>query len=111
MKTSTKKTNQTMSDDIKPPTVFQRFKRAMRPVLSFLAKYLRDWSLNLAGVIAYSLLVTLIPMAIAFLGALGLFLKDHPNAQKKLEDQIVNLFSNYSLPQAEIKQVNIVSNT
>jgi uncharacterized BrkB/YihY/UPF0761 family membrane protein len=52
----------------------------MQPLLAFIKRFLLDWSLNFAGMLTYSLLFALVPMAVTVFGIIGLFLRDYPNA-------------------------------
>ncbi len=98
-----------MFDDIKSSTAFQRFKRATQPIHSFILKFRRDWSLTFAGVIAYNLLVALVPMAIATLGIIGLVLRRRPVVQKSLTDPFVTSAPSGTFSQTVIQQVDIYS--
>jgi uncharacterized BrkB/YihY/UPF0761 family membrane protein len=98
-----------MCNKIKSSAAFQRFQRAIEPLLSFLKKFLRDWSLFFAGMIAYYLLIAIVPMAVAVLGIIGLILKAHPDAQEKYTNQIINSFSDNKIVQNAAKEVTIYS--
>lgn len=46
----------------------------VRPVQAFLTKFNNDWSMNFSGLLAYSLLTAMLPIAIAIVGVLGFIL-------------------------------------
>lgn len=96
-----------MFDKMKSPAAFRRFKEAMQPLLAFIKKFIRDWPLNFAGMLAYSLLVALVPMTVAYFGIIGLVLRDYSNAWQALTDQVANLVPNGTLTQVATEKVII----
>src|SRR5205807_1643352 len=54
----------------------------------FLVKFNNDWSLSLAGSLAYNLLTAMFPIAVVFLSTFGLF----PGTRQFLIDQIKKVF-------------------
>jgi membrane protein len=52
----------------------QAVKKDIRPLLGFWNKVNNDWVFNLAGLIAYNLLMSIFPILVALLGILGLVL-------------------------------------
>jgi uncharacterized BrkB/YihY/UPF0761 family membrane protein len=82
--------NQTMSDsEEKVPKWRRRIKRPIRSIVGFFSKFLFDWSLSFAAMLAYYLLVAIVPTAVAICGIIGLVIKHSPGAQLKLLNQIV----------------------
>lgn len=96
-----------MFDKIKSSAVYKRIQRIWKSILSFLKKCLRDWSLNFGSMLAYSLLVALIPLSVAFFGITGLVLKDYPGAEKRLINHIISLVPNSTLTQTAAEEVII----
>ena len=102
--------NQTMIDNLKTTTAFQESQRRTKPARRFLRKFLNDWSLNFAAMLAYNLLIALLPIAVALFGIFGLFLNKNPDAQDKLKQKIVKSFPADNTTQEGIEQVNTYSN-
>ncbi|CAF0974785.1 unnamed protein product [Adineta steineri] len=94
-----------MIDNLKSTTAFQQSQRKTKPYRRFLRKFLNDWSLNFAAMLAYNLLIALLPIAVAIFGILGLVLKNHPDAQNDVKNKIINSFPNDNTTQTGIKQV------
>jgi YihY family inner membrane protein len=64
-----------------------------KPLQTFIAKFNNDWSMNFSGMLAYSLLTAILPIAIALFGILGLVLGGpHNSVQESLMHQIPLLF-------------------
>jgi uncharacterized BrkB/YihY/UPF0761 family membrane protein len=96
-----------MIDNIKSSAVFVQGRQKTRPARRFLQKFLNDWSLNFAAMLAYNLLIALLPIAVALFGILGLVLKNYPDAQRDVKNKIIDSFPNDNITQGGIKQVNI----
>jgi len=98
-----------MLNNIKSWSVFRRGQRRTKPVRHFLRKFLNDWSMDFAAMLAYNLLIALLPIAVALFGILGLILKNYPVAQQEVKDKIINQIINSSgfdnTTQQGIKQV------
>jgi uncharacterized BrkB/YihY/UPF0761 family membrane protein len=64
-----------------------------QPLRTFFNKFNNDWSMNFAGLLAYNLLMAMVPIAIAIIAILGLVL-DHlsPHAFDTIMAQIVHIF-------------------
>ncbi|SRR6266487_1455515 len=62
-----------------------------RPVQSFINKFNNDWTMNFAGIIAYNLMMSMLPIAVALLGILGVVLVGNPDLLKNIENQIGNV--------------------
>lgn len=62
-----------------------------QPLQAFITKCVNDWVLNLAGVIAYNMLMAMVPIATIFLAILGLILQSS-NIQTYILQQITALF-------------------
>ena len=96
-----------MVDDIISSTALERAKGRLKPVHQFLKKCLNDWSFDFASMLAYNLLIALLPIAIILFGILGLILTDRPQDQQYLEDIIINTFPADNITQTGIKQVYV----
>ncbi|SRR6266487_1511369 len=59
-----------------------------RPIQSFINKFNNDWTMNFAGIIAYNLMMSILPIAVALLGILGVVLVGNPDLLKNIENQI-----------------------
>jgi uncharacterized BrkB/YihY/UPF0761 family membrane protein len=88
--------------------VFKQGQRRTKPARHFLKKFLNDWSLNFSAMLAYNLLIALLPIAVALFGIFGLILANDLNAQRQIEDKIINAFPSDNTTQSGIKQVNII---
>src|SRR6266496_2416545 len=62
-----------------------------RPIQSFINKFNNDWTMNFAGIIAYNLMMSMFPIAVALLGILGVVLVGNPDLLKNIENQIGNV--------------------
>lgn len=96
-----------MFEKIKASAVYKRLKLCMKSFLNFLLKFFRDWSLHLAGMLAYSLLIAIVPMAVATLGIVGLVLQASPATQTQFANAISGIISNGSATQSATNQVII----
>lgn len=75
--------------------------RDMKPVASFINKILNDWVPNLAGILAYNLVMLMVPIALALLALLGLFL-GQSNIRATVLRQITSVFPGLSNQQNAI---------
>ncbi len=93
-----------MIDYVTSSTTFKHAERQTKPVRRFIEKFINDWSFDFASMVAFNLLIALLPIAVILFGILGFILKDHPEAQQVLKDKIINSFpsdnttSNASVP-------------
>ncbi|CAF1371137.1 unnamed protein product [Adineta steineri] len=94
-----------MMENITSSNAFQHIKQKTKPVRRFIKKFLNDWSLDFASMLAYSFLVAILPIAVALFGILGLALKNNPQAQQDLKDKIIQSFPADNTTQSGIKQV------
>ncbi|CAF4070066.1 unnamed protein product [Adineta steineri] len=94
-----------MIENITSSNAFQHIKQKTKPVRRFIKKFLNDWSLDFAYMLAYSFLVAILPIAVALFGILGLALKNNPQAQQDLKDKIIQSFPADNTTQSGIKQV------
>lgn len=73
----------------------------IQPAASFINKILNDWVPNLAGVLAYNLVMLMVPIALALLALLGLFL-GQSNIRTTVLRQITSVFPGLSNSQNAI---------
>ena len=95
-----------MINNLKSSSVFREGQQQTKPVRHFLRKFQNDWSMDFSAMLAYNLLITLLPIAVALFGILGLVLKNYPVAQNEVKDKIIHLFPADNTTQAGMKQVN-----
>lgn len=94
-----------MLDRLRSSLVYRRTRCKTRRFYHFLEKFLNDWSLIFAAVLAYNLLIALVPLAVAFFGIFGLVLKNYPDAEETIKKKIVDGFSSDNTTIAGIQQV------
>jgi YihY family inner membrane protein len=74
-------------------TVASRMERRWRPLKSFWIKISNDWIFNLAGVLAYNLLLSVFPILLLLLAITGFVLNDlSPGSQLRLQHIIQQAF-------------------
>ncbi|CAM4963957.1 unnamed protein product [Rotaria socialis] len=78
-----------MLNEIKSSSVFQGGQRQTKPMRRFLRKFSNDWSMDFSAMLAYNLLITLLPIAVALFGILGLVLKNYPDTQKEINELFI----------------------
>ncbi|CAF1682024.1 unnamed protein product, partial [Adineta ricciae] len=94
-----------MIDNLKSTTAFQQGQQRTKPFRRFLRKFLNDWSLNFAAMLAYNLLIALLPIAVALFGILGLVLKNNDEARENIKNKIIHSFPSDNTTQSGIRQV------
>jgi len=98
-----------MINDIRSSAIFRGGQRRTIPIRHFLRKFFNDWSMDFAAMLAYNLLIALVPIAVALFGILGLVLKNYPHLEDELKNKTMELFSFDNITQAGIRQViNII---
>ncbi len=98
-----------MINNIRTSPLYRGGQRRTKPVRHFLRKFLNDWSLDFAAMLAYNLLIALLPIAVALFGILGLILKNHPETEKRIKDEIINATAFDNTTQQGVRQVNIIN--
>ncbi len=63
----------------------------VNPLKNFIIKFNNDWSMNLAGILAYNLLMAMIPIAVAIIAIIGQILR-LPSIQASVTDAVSSLF-------------------
>lgn len=61
-----------------------------RSVLGFIKKFLKDWSLNFAAGLAYTFLISLLPIVITAFGIFGLVFGNNPEVRQSIVNKIVD---------------------
>lgn len=97
-----------MIDNVKSTIAFREGQRQTKPMRHFLRKFFNDWSLDFSAMLAYNLLIALLPIAVAIFGILGLVLKNHPDTQREVKEKIIHLFPADNTTQAGIQQVLMI---
>ena len=94
-----------MTTPITSSTFFNGVKKRAKRANQFLNKVLNDWSLLFAAMLAYNLLIALLPIAVALFGIAGLILRNYPQARQDLKNEIVNAFPSGNSSFAGVGQV------
>jgi YihY family inner membrane protein len=81
-----------MASAITQTELFQNVKTKTKPYRLFFQKIQNDWSLVLSSMLAFNLLIALLPMAIILFGVLGLVLGNNLYLQNRLKHTIINVF-------------------
>ena len=69
----------------------QTIQKDTKPLQAFITKFNNDWSMNLSAALAYNLLMTIFPIALAILAILGLVVGSlSPTEYSKLQGQILH---------------------
>jgi len=90
MATTTKET-QTHAKQNKGSEVMQTVRKDVRPIQAFFTKFGNDWGMNFAGALAYSILMSIVPIAIAIFAILGFILGTlAPDQLKNVTDSITH---------------------
>jgi YihY family inner membrane protein len=96
MATSIKGT-QTNAKQNEGSEVMQTVEKDVRPFQAFFTKFNNDWCMNFAGALAYSLLMSMVPIAIAVLAILGFVLGSlDPTGQAQLTTNITHVLPSVS---------------
>ena len=72
--------------------LFQYAKKETTPFRLFIQKFQHDWSLVFSGMLAFNLLIAILPMAVTLFGILGLALGGHPELRDRIRNHIVQAF-------------------
>jgi YihY family inner membrane protein len=67
-------------------------KKDIGPFQAFFTKFNNDWSMNFAGLLAYNLLMAMLPIAIATIGILGLILAGNQELKQQVLTSITHAF-------------------
>src|SRR6266487_2555962 len=89
----------------KPAQVIKNVQQNAKPLQAFFTKFSNDWVLNFSGALAYSLLMSIFPIAIAILSILGFFLGSlDPQAQAQFTASIVHVLPSQNAISANVVQ-------
>src|SRR5437660_964034 len=89
---STETQNSTTNTEQGPvPEIEQTAVKEAKSLRTFYAKFNNDWCMNFAGLIAYNLLMAMLPIAIALIAILGMLLGD-PTIRTNIFQQITSIF-------------------
>src|ERR1700726_2012655 len=69
----------------------QSIGKDVKPLQVFFTKFTNDWSMNFASVVAYNLLMAMLPIAVALIAILG-FILGGPNFQQNIKPGVENVF-------------------
>jgi len=72
--------------------LFKYAKKETTPYRLFIQKFKHDWSLVFSGMLAFNLLIALLPMAITLFGILGIILGKNPDLQNRIKHKIIDTF-------------------
>ena len=81
-----------MESTITNTRLFQYAKKETTPYRLFVQKFKHDWSLVFSGMLAFNLLIALLPMAITLFGILGIILSNHPHLRDRMRNKIIDTF-------------------
>jgi len=81
-----------MESNITNTDLFENIKKESKPYRLFFQKFQHDWSFVLSGMLAFHLLIALLPMAIILFGILGLILGNNLNLQNRFKNNLINTF-------------------
>jgi membrane protein len=92
----------------RPTQVIQNVDKEVKPLREFFTKFNNDWVLNFSGALAYSLLMSMFPIAIGLLSIIGFFLGSlGPQAQAHLIQSILQVLpSQNGVSAGVVKQIN-----
>src|ERR1700730_7016007 len=89
--TANTKESQTNAKQHGATGALQTIQKDTKPLQAFITKFNNDWSMNLSAALAYNLLMTIFPIALAILAILGLVVGSlSPGEYIKLQGQILN---------------------
>lgn len=91
---------------LKSSVLFKTSQRRTKPFRRFLRKFQNDWSTDFSAMLAYNLLIALLPIAVGLFGISGLILRNYPDLENSVKDKIIHLFPIDNTTQAGIEQVN-----
>ena len=64
--------------------------------------------MDFSAMLAYNLLIALLPIAVALFGILGLVLKNYPNAEQQMKEKIIDSFPSDNTTRSGIEQVMLI---
>lgn len=94
-----------MMNRIRSSALFRGGQHRTKPARYFLRKFLNDWSMDFSAMLAYNLLIALLPIIIALFGILGVVLKNYPDFEDEIKNKTIDLFPSDNTTRAGIRQV------
>ncbi len=91
MVTESQASTTTKTQPNSPSDLHNTIQKETKSFQTFITKFNNDWSINLAAALAYSLLTTIFPIAIAIVSILGLFFLD-ATTRKNFLVQVIHVF-------------------
>ena len=85
--------------------LFHHLQDDTKPLQTFINKFNNDWVMNFAGIMAYNLIVAILPIAIALLGLAGLILNGNQSIETTIIAQSAHIPGLQSFVQLAIKQL------
>jgi YihY family inner membrane protein len=80
-----------------------------RSIIGFGKKFLNDWSLVFGSVLAYTLLIALLPLLVTAFGIFGLVFKDNSGARETVVNAIINSLPDNSTKAGVLEVTNIAA--
>ena len=74
-----------MINGIRSSCSIQRSGTSNKIIRLFIRKFLNDWSLDFSAMLAYNLLIALLPTVVALFGTFGLILRNYPEYTTKTQ--------------------------
>jgi YihY family inner membrane protein len=105
MATAAQKKNVDASAHGKRGLFLHRLQNDTKPLQAFINKFNNDWVMNFAGIMAYNLIVAILPIAIALLGIAGLILSGNQSFETSIIAQSAHIPGLQSFVQLAIKQL------
>src|SRR5438876_8152499 len=84
----------------------QKIQNGIRPLQTFINKFNNDWVMNLAGIMAYNLMMAIFPIVIALFGIIGLILNGNQSLETNILTQSANIPGLQNFVQLAIKQLS-----
>lgn len=94
-----------MIENVKSSDSHEYVEQKTKPIRLFVKKLLNDWSFDLASMIAYNILISILPLVIVLFGIMGFILDNDHEAQQDLKNRIIQSFPSDNATQTGIKQV------
>ena len=80
-----------------------------RSIIGFVKKFLNDWSLNFGALLAYTVLIALLPLLVAAFGIFGLVFKNNPGARETVVNAIIDSLPDNNTKQGVLQVTNIAA--
>ncbi|CAF0769108.1 unnamed protein product [Didymodactylos carnosus] len=80
--------------------LFQVAKRQTKPYRRFFSKFMNDWSLDFSAMLAYNLLIALLPIAVTLFGILAIVAGNNVGFQDTIKKKIIDAFPDNTTKEA-----------